>query len=256
MQSNLTVSDDTTVSGCDEMKITETKWQWNGTLGKRSATDYIVLHHAAASTCTAHQIDEWHKAKGWSGIGYHFFVRKNGEIYRGRPIDTIGAHVLGKNNVSIGICAEGAYMRETMPQTQKKAIAELIKYLKENYYPNARIVGHCEIGDSNCPGVNYPLAMLKNYVELSEEDEAMTAEERKQMNILTDKVAQLAAEVERLKNPMIYNYIDDNMPEWAHEAVEYCVNKGIIVGTGDGLGLTDADIKACVMLMRMMKGSE
>lgn len=237
------------------MKIIEPKWRWNGTPGERSATKYIVLHHAESSSCTAQQIDEWHKANGWSGIGYHFFVRKNGEIYRGRPINAIGAHVQGKNNESIGICAEGSYTKETMPQIQKKTIAELIKYLKDNYYPNARIVGHGEIGDSNCPGVNYPLAELKNYMELIEEDK-MTAEERKQIDILVDKVEQLTAEVEKLKHPMIYNYIDDNMPEWAHKAVQYCVDRGIITGTGNGLGLSDADLKACVMIMRTMKGSE
>ena len=58
-------------------------WHWNGTLAQRAYTDYIVLHHAEASTCTAEQVDQWHKENGWSGIGYHFFVRKDGRIYRG-----------------------------------------------------------------------------------------------------------------------------------------------------------------------------
>ena len=64
--------------------IISPKWHWNGTLANRTRTDYIALHHAEASTCTAAQVDEWQKSNGWSGIGYHFFVRKDGSIYRGR----------------------------------------------------------------------------------------------------------------------------------------------------------------------------
>lgn len=145
------------------MNIIKTNIKWNSALSKRSSTDYIVLHHAEASKCTVEDVDRWHKNNGWSGIGYHFFVRKDGTIYEGRPLDTMGAHVSGKNNCSIGICAEGRYTAETMPDLQKKAICELIVYLKGKY-PNAKLVGHGEIGDSDCPGGNFPLADIKtNY---------------------------------------------------------------------------------------------
>ena len=139
---------------------------FNEAFSERSRTDYIALHHAEWSKCTVQDIHATHKAKGWSGIGYHFFVRKDGTIYSGRPIWAIGAHVQGMNNCSIGICAEGAYMTETMPAAQKAAIARLIDYLKTNYYPNAKIVGHREIGDSDCPGKNFPLEELKNYKDI------------------------------------------------------------------------------------------
>ena len=130
-------------------------------------------------------------------------------------------------------------MTETMPDAQKKAIAELLNYLKGNYYPNAKIVGHREIGSSNCPGDNYPLEELKNYKTLLKEDESMTAEEKTKFNALVNEVERLneksykqAEEIEKLKNPMIYNYIDSNMPGWAHEGVQFCLDKGIIQGTG------------------------
>ena len=55
------------------MNIIETDWHWNGGLSRRSRTDYMALHHAECTRCTAAQVDEWHKANGWSGIGYHFF---------------------------------------------------------------------------------------------------------------------------------------------------------------------------------------
>lgn len=52
---------------------------------------------------------------------------------------------------------------------------------------------------------------------------------------------------------MIYNYIDENMPEWARESVQWCVDNGIVKGTGTGLGLTDDKLWMCVVLHRMAK---
>ena len=238
------------------MNIIETDWEWNGALSRRSSTEYIALHHAEAVTCTAKQIHEWHKSNGWSGIGYHFFVRKNGEIYRGRPLWALGAHVQGMNNCSIGICAEGDYHNrdKVMPEAQKQAIKELVTYLK-GIYPMAKIVGHREIGDSNCPGRYYPLEEMKNY-PYREQEGAMTAEEKAKMQAIDESLTNLYKIVEDMKKPpMIYNYIDDNMPEWAREGVKWCVDNGIIKGTLDGLGLDDKDLKYCTMIKRLMKKS-
>ena len=91
------------------MKIIEKTYRWNGTLARRGVTRRIILHHAAAVTCSADQIHAWHLANGWSGIGYHFFVRKDGTVYRGRPEDTVGAHAGGSNSDSIGGAAQGRY---------------------------------------------------------------------------------------------------------------------------------------------------
>ena len=249
-----------------EMNIIETDWKWKSGLSERSSTAYIVLHHAAAKTCTAKQIDDWHKSNGWSGIGYHFFVRKDGSIYRGRPMTKTGAHVQGKNSCSIGICAEGDYDKETeMPAAQKKAIKQLICYLKWYYYPSAKIVGHREVGSSDCPGKYYPLAELKNYEVYKnyvsglmeeidmKEIESLKAEITRLSEQVQELYTKLNAEIEKLKSPMIYNYIDDNMPKWAHEGVQYCVEHVIITGTGEGLGLDDKDLKNCTMIMRMLK---
>ena len=51
------------------MQIIETTYKWAGTLARRSATRRIILHHAAAVTCTPQQVHQWHLANGWSGIG-------------------------------------------------------------------------------------------------------------------------------------------------------------------------------------------
>ena len=234
------------------MEVIDTIWSWKGNLSRRQKTDYIVLHHAEASKCSAKQIDEWHKANGWIGIGYHYFVKKDGSIYRGRPMWSVGAHVLGRNDCSLGICAEGSYMTETMPDAQKKSIAELLDYLKKHYYPEAKIVGHREIGDSNCPGKNYPLDELKNYKDVLKE-EPMTNEEKAKMEAIDKSLSNLydivnnqEKRLQKQEYPMVYNYVDNNMPSWAKDAVTAAMNKGVIVGEGDGLGLTYSDLRSIV----------
>ena len=77
------------------MQIIDEKYNWNGGFTSRFKTDYIVLHHAEAVKCTAQDVHSWHRANGWTGIGYHFFVRKDGTIYSGRPINVVGAHEQG-----------------------------------------------------------------------------------------------------------------------------------------------------------------
>ena len=51
---------------------------------------------------TAADIDRWHRAKGWDGIGYHYVVRLDGTIETGRPLERPGAHCAGYNQSSIG----------------------------------------------------------------------------------------------------------------------------------------------------------
>lgn len=143
------------------MNIIETNFKWNGTLEKRSKTSQIILHHADASNCAVEDIHRWHIERTWAGIGYHYFVRKDGSIYRGRPEWAIGAHAIGANGNSIGICAEGKYETETMPEVQKNAIKELIADIGLRYR-GLVIKGHKEVQATSCPGKNYPLEELKS----------------------------------------------------------------------------------------------
>lgn len=143
------------------MNIIEKTYSTNGTLQKRKNTNKIILHHAAAEHCTADDIDRWHKQNGWSKIGYHFFVDKNGNIYRGREEDTVGAHASGSNSDSIGICAEGNYDYETMPEAQKNSLIWLVNYLK-NKYGITKVIGHRDVNNTSCPGKNYPFNEIVN----------------------------------------------------------------------------------------------
>ena len=126
-----------------------------GGLSRRGSTSRIILHHAEASSCTPQQIHQWHKANGWSGAGYHFLVRKDGTVYSLRPEWALGAHAAGNNYDSLGVCFEGAYMRETMGQTQIDAGRELVAYLKAKY-GISKVQAHRDVCPTDCPGTNFP----------------------------------------------------------------------------------------------------
>jgi len=153
------------------VQIYDVGLQFRQALQKRTTTDYIILHHAAASEASVTSIHNWHLQRGWAGIGYHYYVRKDGSIYRGRSEDTIGAHTEEYNSRSIGICAEGNFEVEMMSDAQKRAIIELLRELKKRY-PNAQIKRHKDFAATACPGKNYPFEEIVRET-LKEEDEAM-----------------------------------------------------------------------------------
>ena len=115
----------------------------------------IVLHHAAAKTASVESVHQWHLNNGWAGIGYHFYVRKDGTVYRGRPENWVGAHTVNHNSTKIGICAEGNFENEKMPAAQKNAIIDLLAYLRGKY-GDLKIYGHRDLSATACPGKNYP----------------------------------------------------------------------------------------------------
>ncbi len=146
------------------MKTLEKNYLWTGRLSKRAKTDYIILHHAASSKCSADDIHRIHISNGWCGIGYHFYVRKDGSVCVGRPIDTIGAHTEDYNSISIGICFEGNFEKEKMNDVQKSVGNELVFYLKR-MYPNAIVKKHSSFNSTVCPGKNFPFDAISQGIE-------------------------------------------------------------------------------------------
>ncbi len=144
------------------MKIIETNLSF-GNMDIRNTTEQIVCHHSGVTVRQSVEIiHEYHKnTNGWAGLGYHFYVRTDGSLYRGRPENTVGAHAVGANYNSIGICFEGNFSEEEMNNKQLKAGQELIAYLKDKY-KITKVVGHIDIDTSECPGNNFPMEELKN----------------------------------------------------------------------------------------------
>ena len=144
------------------MKIIESNLQFKS-LSNLGQVKRIILHHAEASNCTVQDIHRWHLNNGWAGIGYHFFVRKDGTIYRGRPENKLGAHTSGHNTGSLGICFEGSYNKETMPSKQLRAGQELITYLCDKYeLLKANVYKHKDFNSTDCPGTNFPFENIQN----------------------------------------------------------------------------------------------
>ena len=134
------------------MKIIETNLKCNAK--KRTITNKIILHHSASTIGNAKTFHEWHKNKGYGGIGYHFVILKNGIIERGRNEDSVGAHCVGQNYCSIGICLVGDFTKEKPTNEQISACIELCSWLCDKYSIKAPrdIYGHNYFSRTACPG--------------------------------------------------------------------------------------------------------
>lgn len=119
----------------------------------------IIIHCSATPEgrdVTAKEIDRWHRARGFRCIGYHFVVRLDGSVERGRPEDEIGAHCLGENARSLGVCYIGGIDRDTLKPkdtrtaAQRIALRKLVRQLQARH-PGATVHGHCEFAAKACP---------------------------------------------------------------------------------------------------------
>ena len=149
------------------VEIIETNLNWNGTFDLSNNPKTLVLHHIEASrsgqTIPVTDVHQWHLANGWTGIGYHFYVTKTGEIYRGRPENAVGAHAKQFNKDSVAIAVEGRYGIENMPSIQRNAVEKLGGYLRSKYSIQT-IKGHGELMATSCPGGKYPLDRIRNNI--------------------------------------------------------------------------------------------
>ncbi len=114
----------------------------------------------------ADEIRAWHLDRGWSDIGYHYVIRRDGTLENGRDLDKdgdvdeeVGAHALGFNANSIGICLIGGMREEggsecNYTSVQWKALEDLIR-LKRHEYPNVEVLGHNDLTTAKtCPVFN------------------------------------------------------------------------------------------------------
>lgn len=119
----------------------------------------IIVHCAATpegKNFKAADIDRWHRERKMKCIGYHYVVDLDGTVEPGRPESEIGAHCLGHNQYSIGVCyvgglaADGKTPKDTRTAAQKEALLALLNKLRAKY-PNASIHGHRDFASKACP---------------------------------------------------------------------------------------------------------
>ena len=100
-------------------------------------------------------VDRWHRARGWKGIGYHYLVGLKGELWSGRPEAEAGAHCTGHNARSIGVCYVGGLDGEERPadtrtEAQKRTLLTLLRGLRRRF-PQAAIHSHRDFAAKACP---------------------------------------------------------------------------------------------------------
>jgi len=126
--------------------------------------DTIVIHCAATRPnmdVGVNEIRKWHLARGFSDIGYHFVIRRDGRVETGRPLDKIGAHVQGHNTGSVGICLVGGVNQNDYTKAENnftpaqwKTLIKLIKDLKSKF-DIKDILGHNQLDKGKaCPSFN------------------------------------------------------------------------------------------------------
>jgi N-acetylmuramoyl-L-alanine amidase len=123
----------------------------------RRRVNWIVIHHSA----TGHKhhddvsaIRAMHIERGFSEVGYHFFIKQDGTIQKGRPEDKEGAHVKGHNKGSLGICLSGNFTKDKGPgEAQLNALEILLIDLCSRYELTKQdILGHGDLAATLCPG--------------------------------------------------------------------------------------------------------
>lgn len=144
------------------MQIIETNLKFKNALALRRSTKRVIVHHSASSDVAAKTIHSWHLNQGWSGIGYHFVIRRNGNIERGRELSAIGSHSGPKGNGdSVGVCLTGNFEIDKPTAAQVNSLVWLITRYLEPRYGSLQVVGHSDVMATACPGKNFPWNELR-----------------------------------------------------------------------------------------------
>ncbi len=129
--------------------------------------DTIIIHCTATrpnwweGKTSQQKVDEvrrWHvEDRGWSDIGYHYLIDRDGTIVEGRPLERTGAHAKGHNTGSVGISLFGGHggnvsdqFEDNFTEDQDRALRELMDRLKAEH-PIVKTIGHNEVANKACP---------------------------------------------------------------------------------------------------------
>jgi hypothetical protein len=138
------------------MRILDAGLRFSAFGSERTQTKKIVIHHTAGdwNAETVETINAMHRdVNGWIGIGYHFFIAKDGNIWRGRSENWQGAHCIPENWRSLGVVVSGNFENDEPTPEQMQSLKELVLFLRIKYGlpPNA-VIGHRDADSTACPG--------------------------------------------------------------------------------------------------------
>lgn len=144
----------------------------NGQPKAKRTINEVIIHCAATpegKDFTVADITRWHKERGFSTIGYHWVVYRDGSVHAGRLEASIGAHVSGHNADTLGVCyigglsANGTIAKDTRTPAQRAALTDLVKALVAKYPTIKKISGHNQYAAKACPSFDVrkdPLSKL------------------------------------------------------------------------------------------------
>lgn len=135
-------------------------WSWNR---QPNEVEWVVIHHSVTShDATPDDIALLHKARGWGGIGYHFVITKDGNVYYVGDVGTARANVLNMNEKVIGVCLVGDFTKHLPSDEQIVSAHYLCKFFLDNtaVWPQLKtwegsVVGHKELQATACPGTSW-----------------------------------------------------------------------------------------------------
>jgi N-acetylmuramoyl-L-alanine amidase len=138
--------------------------------------DEIIVHCAATPEgrdYTVADIRAWHRQRGFSDVGYHYVVYRDGRVVEGRPVGQVGAHCAdhGKNRGTIGICyiggvaADGKTAKDTRTPEQRSSLLWLCEQLVRRHPTIVRITGHNQYAAKACPSFDVRLDALSTVVK-------------------------------------------------------------------------------------------
>ena len=165
--------------------------------------------------------------------------------------------ITNRNSVGIEFCINVDSDRNKTLERTAQLVRELMQELN---IPIDRVVRHYDASRKNCPQSMSGNGWAQWYEfkeKLKGEDLTMAQYEELKNRMdemsanLTNIINDMDAKLEKITNPMIYNYIDKNMPEWARSAVSWAVENGILNGDENGLNLDDKDLRFITMMYRM-----
>lgn len=128
--------------------------------------EMIIVHHsggtdanplADTSNHTAEMMEAYHLSKGWEGLAYQYVIHKDGAVWLGRPETYHGAHTVGYNNKSIGICMAGNF-DATMPTNAQIASLKALMLDIRARYPiiGDKVYPHRKFAKKTCYGSKLP----------------------------------------------------------------------------------------------------
>lgn len=205
----------------------------------RDDVEYLVVHTAAFQhrNCDRDVIDSWHRQRGWSGIGYHYVILNDlhdhlsdGTVQEGRRASRSGAHVLGINGRSIGICCVGHGDFQPHTDAQRAGLLTLLSDLMDDYPAVTvdRVIGHREVNDlvtegvvpprfgtsKTCPGALVDMEEIRRQVRDLRHRSGRGSEEEAEGRRPTDDEIREAVEVLRAVPASVFPNAHDELKEF------------------------------------------